>query len=92
MGRGRNGIREASEDVEQGSGRAVLGYLAKTRWPTRKPGHFSAVGKAGLGKDNSQPNLEDGHRCQGSNRTGRPPGKLREQGPVGADYTDERRA
>ena len=85
------GLGKQAKTLTKGQVDAVLGYLAKTRWPTRNRVIFLLSVKAGLrAKGDSLPDLEDGHRRPRPDRPSHPPGRHSEQGPVRSGDTHER--
>jgi hypothetical protein len=82
------GLAKQAKTLSKGQVEAVLGYLAKTRWPTRNRLIFLLSAKAGLRAKDSRPYLEDGHRSERSGRSSHPLGGQREQGPVRPGHTN----
>jgi hypothetical protein len=66
------GLGKQAKTLTKGQVDAVLGYLTKTRWPTRNRLIFLLSVKAGLREGDSLPDLENGHRCPRPDRPGHP--------------------
>ena len=61
------GLGKQAKTLSKGQVDAVLGYLAKTRWPTRNRFIFLLSVKGGPeGQGDSLPKMEDGHRRPGA--------------------------
>jgi hypothetical protein len=93
------GLGKQAKTLTKGQVDAVLGYLAKTRWPCQDPlahqeqGHLPPVGQGRPeGQGDSLPDLEDDHRRPGPCRAGNPLGRHSEQGPVRPSNPHERGA
>jgi hypothetical protein len=79
-----------AKTLSKGQIEAVLGYLARTRWPNPEPCNLSRLSVKPTSKGDSQSDLEDGHRFHGPDRSCNPLGERGKQGPVRSGHTNER--